>query len=83
MKILRDKAPVNLHYLLKEMLYSERRDPHRTKFYDNSRSKVGRQKLGNNIKFMEAIKDEWLGKNLTIDTLRMILKRAFFYFIIF
>ncbi len=44
-KILRNSKRVILHQIFKETLYNERRDQHRGQFYDNSKSKVGRQKL--------------------------------------
>ncbi len=51
------------------------------RFYDNSKGKIGRQKLGNNLDFMTAIKTSWLGRNLGNDAIRRILKRTFFSYL--
>jgi hypothetical protein len=77
-KVLRDEAPVDLRQYLLETLFEERRKPGIGRFYDNSRGKIGRQKFGNNVQFMMAIRDPWLGRRITDDGLRTMLKRTFF-----
>ncbi len=48
----------------------------------NARGKVGKQKIGKNLEFMNAIKDKWLSEDLRPDAIRGMLKRTFFsYFI--
>jgi hypothetical protein len=51
------------------------------KFYDNSKGKIGRQKLGNSVQFMSAIKTPWNGENWTNDKIRIELKKVFFDYI--
>ncbi len=77
-KILRDKIPSGLHTILNETLYEEKRHPGLGKFYDNSKGKIGKQKLGNNIQFMSAIKSPWNGENWNDDKIRIELKKVFF-----
>jgi hypothetical protein len=52
-----------------------------SKFYNNAKGKVGRQKIGNSLEFMNAIKDKWLGENLRPDAIRRLLKKTFFSYI--
>jgi len=80
-KILRDKLPINLHGTLVETLYEERRKPGFGRFYDNSRGKIGKQKLGNNIQFMMAISEPWLDKDWNDDKIRRTLKKTFFPYV--
>jgi hypothetical protein len=61
---MRDNKPVNLVLTPRETLYSERRDQHKGKFFDNSKGKVGKQKLGINIQFMDAIREDWQDRDL-------------------
>jgi hypothetical protein len=77
-KVLRDGLPSELSATLHETLYEERRRPGFGKFYDNSKGKIGRQKFGNNIHFMTAIKEPWLGTGLQDASIRRILKSTFF-----
>ncbi len=63
---------------IKEPLFSERRLPNLGKFYNNSKGKIGRQKLGNNLEFLHAIKYDLLGIQLGHNRLRRILKKTFF-----
>ncbi len=66
---------------IKETLYHECRSPKIGKFYNNAKRKIGRQKLGNNLDFMNAIKDDWLRSILGPDRLRRILKKTFFSYL--
>jgi hypothetical protein len=77
-KVLRENLPMELCNTLRETLYEEGRKPGIGHFYDNSKGKIGKQKFGNNIHFMKAIKEPWLGENLPDATIRRILKSTFF-----
>ena len=66
-----------------ETMYTERRFPKTPKFYYSSGGKTGKQKLGNNLGFMVAIKDKWLGKNLGDDAERQLLKKTYFSYLSF
>jgi hypothetical protein len=72
------KQPTKLVNFPSETLFTERRYPDVTKFFSNSKGKFGRQKLGNNLEFMNATKDKWLNNHtLTPDR----LKRSFFSYL--
>jgi hypothetical protein len=77
-KVIRDRLPCELFATLHETLYEERRKPGFGHFYDNSKGKIGKQKFGNNIQFMKAIKEPWLGTELKDPSIRRILKSTFF-----
>jgi len=47
-------------------------------FYDNSKGKVGKQKLNCNLKCMEKIKFDWLRLDINENRLRILLKETFF-----
>jgi hypothetical protein len=66
---------------IKETLYTERRYPDIPKFYNNAKGKIGRQKLGNNLDFMAAIRTKWLGMNPGNDAIRRALKKSFFAYL--
>ena len=76
-KCLRNNEPAFLTNCLRSTLYTERRHPHQGKFYDNSKGKVGRQKLNNGLIHMAAIKFNWLGMDLGDAAIRNSLKRTF------
>ncbi len=77
-KCLKTGEPSMLRFFITETLYTERRHPHIGKFYNNAKGKIGRQKLGNGLDFFNAIKDNWLGMDLSNDAIRRLLKRTFF-----
>jgi hypothetical protein len=77
-KIIRDGIPVELYGVLKETFFEERRKPGFGHFYDNSKGKIGKQKLGNNVQFMKAVKEPWLGLDISDTSIRRILKSTFF-----
>jgi hypothetical protein len=66
---------------IRETLYSKRRFPNVAKFFNNAKGKIGRQKLGNNLDFITAIKTNWLGMDLGDDAIRRALKRTFFTYL--
>jgi hypothetical protein len=78
MKILRNGSPKALLNSLQETLYVEQRSPHLGRFYDKSKGKIGKQKLGNCLQFMSAIKTNWYGLQLSDNRIRTILKNAYF-----
>ena len=77
-KCLQRKEPAFLVDNLRTTLYFERRHPHIGKFYDNSKGKIGRQKLCNSLQHMAAIQFNWLGLHLGNATIRSSLKKTFF-----
>ena len=56
----------------------ERRKSGIGKFFNNSKGKIGLQKVGNNLFFMAAIQDDWYKQDLSNDQIRTLLKRTFF-----
>ncbi len=80
---LQNGKPTLLVSFIRETLYHERRSPNIGKFYNNAKGKIGRQKLGNNLEFMSAIRDDWLDTGTAIgpDRLRRILKKTFFAYL--
>ena len=77
--ILLNKEPLHLYNgILSEMTLNERK-PLRPRFYDSSRTKVGKQALKNRIADTASrIQEDWYSNNITKDQLRTIFKRAFF-----
>jgi len=47
-------------------------------FFDNSKGKIGKQKLGNRLKFMAKINWDWIDTTMTKDRLRVRLKNTYF-----
>ena len=76
---LTSNKPTNLVNFLRETMYTEQRFPDTAKFYDNSRGKIGKQTLGNNLEFMQGIKDNWLRQDLDNHKIQRILKKTFFW----
>jgi len=70
--------PVRLSAYLNENSYVERRRPGRIKYFDNSRSKIGRQTLNNRAgQCVNDVDFDWKCDNLTNDRLRLCLKKCF------
>jgi hypothetical protein len=63
-------------------MYEEHWKPGFGQFYENLKGKISRQKFGNNIQFMRAIKEPWLGQQLSDASIRRILKSTFFNYVI-
>ena len=76
-KILRDGIPLALYNIIIETLYEEWRQPGIWRLCDNLKGKVGKKKICNNVQYMMAIKNPWLGKKWTNDYIRTELKAAF------
>lgn len=70
--------PAYLHNTLMETLYTERRKPLTGKFFNNPKGKIGKQRLHNQIQFMDRMDDEWLLVNITDHDIRRLLKRNYF-----
>ena len=69
--------------LLSEMTFNDRK-PGIPRFYDSSRTKIGRQSLKNRVgETASMIKEDWCVDNISKDRLRVIFKKSFFsYFTI-
>jgi len=50
-----------------ETIFSTRRQPRIGKFFNNAEVKIGKQRIHNRLKFMDEIKEDWLGMVLTHD----------------
>jgi len=74
-KIKRDGSPTYLHEVINETIYTTRRQPERAKFYDNSRGKVGKHRLGNRLAKMNDL-PPWLEQPMTDDGLRVFLRKS-------
>jgi len=77
-KIIRDKQPKPLADLLDRTLYTLPRKPQLGKWYDESRSKWGKQSVQNRLIFMNGIEEPWLRRDLSDDGIRMLMKKEFF-----
>ncbi len=64
--ILRDSQPSNPHALISETIYEEQCRPGLGRFHDNSKGRIGKRKLGNNIQNMIAIQEPWLGNLIAV-----------------
>ena len=80
MKIIRNKSPTYLLGTLRETIFTERRKPLNGKFYNNSKGKIGKQRIQNRIGFMNGIKDEWMMGNISDNEIRQLLKKNLFTF---
>ncbi len=75
-KILRDTLPRRLHDHLRGTLYYERRQDGVLKFYDNSKSKVGAQAIGNRLGYIFSEIKTPIRLNESDDQLRLTLKKV-------
>jgi len=66
---------------IRETLFATRREPEIGKFFNNSKGKIGMQSIQNRLKFMDSFKEPWLGRQITDNAQRRMLKRAFFYYL--
>jgi len=60
-----DDSPQYLKQTLLETIFTTRRNPRKGRFFNNTKGKIGKQRISNRLKFMDEIKDDWLG----IDTM--------------
>jgi len=77
-KIYKHREPFYLYLSLNETLYTVRRKPLIGRFFDNSKGKVGKQKICNKLRFMDSLCTDWIGKDFSNDALRRMLKKTFF-----
>jgi len=75
---LRDKYPSRLHSLLRSSYFEEPRKGGLGKFFDRSRTRVGRQSIQNRLDHFRQINRPWSGENLSNDLIRILLKNTFF-----
>jgi len=57
-----------------------RRQPRIGKFFNSAKGKIGKQRIHNRLKFMEEIKEDWLGMDLANGAIRTLLKKALFQY---
>ena len=76
-KVCREQAPEGLNNQVHENMYFERRNPERAKFFDNSKIKIGRQKLSCRLNCMNNL-SPWYGKQLDDNSVRLLLKKHYF-----
>jgi len=74
-KCIRDGSPQLLNEEICRNLYTQRRSVNRGRFFDNSKGKVGRHRLGNRITFMNDLDFDWLNVRINDDRIRIELKR--------
>jgi len=77
-KIVRDQQPKHLAASLDITLDVEPRRPDHGKFFDESRSKWGRQVLQKRISFMNGMTRPWVLLYMTNDAIRVLMKKEFF-----
>jgi len=77
-QILAKREPFYLYENLVETLYTTRRKPLMGRFFDNSKGKIGRQKLCNKMQCMDLMTTNWLGLDQSKDGIRRTLKKTFF-----
>lgn len=77
--IIHNREPSLLYDLLFENSTMNSRSPGLRTFFDTSRRKIGRQSLQNRLKEpFTNVKEEWYMCGISKDTMRVIMKRAFF-----
>ena len=81
-KIMRVKAPLDLHTALQANYFEEKRHPGVGLFFDSSRKRVGRQSLPNRLIFMRGIEYAWNDETnvMSNDLIRIQMKKSFFPF---
>jgi len=77
-KIVTNREPFYLYNDIKKNIYTTGRKPLIGNFFDNSKGKIGKQKLGNRLKFMTKINWDWTDTAMTKDRLRVRLKDTYF-----
>jgi hypothetical protein len=78
--IVNSTSPFFLFHVLLSQAVMENRRPHEPWFLDMSRSRIGRQSLVNRSNLIsKRINFKWLDVELSRDTIRTKLKRAFFH----
>jgi len=80
-KIARDQQPKHLAALLDRTLYTEPKKEGLENFFDESKSKWGKQSLQNRSSFMNGMTEPWLRRDMTNDAIRILMKKEFFAYI--
>jgi len=62
--------------MLLQTAFTTRRQPRIGNFFNNTKGKICKQRIHNRLKFMEEIKDNWLGMDLTTRATGTLLKKA-------
>jgi len=74
LKTLRDNHRSRLHSLLRSNYFEEPRKGGLGKFFDKSKTKVGKQSLQNSLDHIRKIARPWNDANLSNDSIRILLK---------
>jgi len=74
-KVFRDRCPEYLYENLKTTCYQTRRMPQAGRFFDNSKGKIGKHRLGSRLAMMDGL--QWYDKNWNNDQIRIRLKEHF------
>jgi len=69
------RQPKHLADLLDRTLYTEPRKEGIGRFFDESKSKWGKQSLQNRISFMNGMTEPWLRRDMTNDAIRILMKK--------
>jgi len=77
-KIIRDKCPPIINERLRSSLYVESRRPGLGFFFDNSKSKRGKQSIQNRLPFFKNLMAQWMDNGINDDAIRTMLKKSFF-----
>jgi len=78
LKTLGDKQPCRLHSLLRSSYFEEPRKGGLGKFFDKSKTRVGKQSIQNRLEILRLINRPWNGESLSNDLIRILLKDTFF-----
>jgi len=77
LKTFRDKHPCRLRSLLRSSYFESRKGGH-GKFFDKSKTRVGKQSIQNSLDHFRLINRPWNGANLSNNSIRILLKDTFF-----
>jgi len=77
-KVINQREPFYLYHDIQSTIYTTRRKPLIGNFFDNSRGKIGKQKLSNRLQFMTQMTTDWIDTEFSKDRLRTTLKNTFF-----
>jgi len=77
-KTFNQDSPSYLSKIIRSAIYNTRRKPLIGRFFDNSKGKIGKQSLESRLNLMDAVKFDCIGKEMTDDRLRKLLKQTYF-----
>jgi len=75
-----DDSPQFLKQTLLETIFTTRRNPKKGRFFNNAKGKIGKQRISNRLKFMDELKDDWIGMDTTTGALQTMLKKSLFQY---